>query len=187
MRLPPVLVTIIAKGLYRSLSGRGALVSDKPAETVAKLEKLLSLDLQRDEELAERAKSLLESRHSEIKAEKDVDYRQLLGKAKKELAAMEKFVPWGGPEKMSSDKIGQLSRDILEFIRSDDDIEYFMPPDSLKREIALAFEKEKARDNERMQKALLKVRSIKRNIPEGSGEFATLAEQFYREFLEKDR
>lgn len=152
-----------------------------------KIERLLTLDLQKDEELADRAKAELEGHHSMISAAKDVDYRSLLGKTKNKLAAAEGYVPWGGSEKIPPDKISQLSRDILDFFRSDEDLEYFVTADNLKREIAMAFEREKARDNERMRRALTKVTSIKRNIPEGSSEFVTLAEQFYREFLEKER
>lgn len=187
MRLPPVLVSIIAKGIFRTLTARGAISSDKPAETVSKLERLLALDLQKDEDIAERAKSMLESRYGEIKAVKDVDYRSLLGKAKKELAAREGFVPWGGTEKIPPEKVLQLSREVLAFFRADGDLEYFLPAENLRKEIALAFEKEKARDEERMRRAALKVSSIRRNIPEDSSEFVTLKEQFYREFLEKER
>lgn len=187
MRLPPVLVSIIAKGIFRTLSTRGAVSSEKPAETVSKIERILLLDLQKDEEIAERAKSMLESRYSEIKAVKDVDYRSLLGKAKKELAAKEGFVAWGGSEKIPPEKVLQLSREVLAFFKTDDDLEYFIPPENLRKEITLAFEKEKAKDNDRMRKAALKVASIKRNIPEDSSEFVTLKEQFYREFLEKER
>jgi uncharacterized protein len=187
MRLPPVLIAIIAKGIVKTLSVRGVIASEKPSDTISKLERLLNFDLQKDEELTNRAKSLLESRYDEIKALKDVDFRQLLGKAKKELAAKENFIPWGGSDKISPDKILQLSAEILEFFKRDEDLEYFVPPENLRREITLAFDKERMKDSGRIQKANAKVRSIKRNIPEGSSEFSTLAEQFYREFLEKER
>ncbi len=187
MRLPPALIEIIAKNVIRTLSSRGAISSDKPAETAARLVRLLNLDLQKDEAITEKAKSLLLSRDNEIRAVRDLDYRSLLAKAKKELAAQENFVPWGGAEKMTSDKVLHLSREVLELLKNDDDVEYFVSAENLKKEIALSLEKEKTRDNERMAKAAAKVRSIKRNIPEGSSEFVTLTEQFYREFLEKER
>lgn len=187
MRLPPALIEIIAKGVLRTLSSRGTVSSEKPSETAAKIQRLLELDLQRDETISEKAKSLLQSRHGEIESSRDIDYRSLLGRARNELAAKEGFVPWGGAEKISSDKVRQLAREILELLKGDDSVEYFTGAENLKREVALALEKEKARDNERMARATAKVRSIKRNIPEGSSEFVTLAEQFYREFLEKER
>jgi hypothetical protein len=187
VKLPPLLVSIISKGIFRTLSGRGLIVSGKPAETVLKLEKLLLLDLQKDEELTARAKALLESRLDEIKAAGDFDFRLLLSKAKNELASKERIVQWGGSEKIPSEKVLQLSKEILECFKKDDELEYFTSTDNLRKEIAFALEKEKARDKDREQRAAAKVISIKRNIPEGSSEFVTLAEQFYREFLEKER
>ncbi len=82
MRLPPALIEIIAKGVLRTLSSRGTVSSEKPSETAAKIQRLLELDLQRDETISEKAKSLLQSRHGEIESSRDIDYRSLLGRAR---------------------------------------------------------------------------------------------------------
>jgi len=186
MRLPNELVTIICRGILRQLIERKIISSENPKETQLKLEKIFKLDLEKDNYFTEKAKSILDSKLAEIKSQGAVDFRALLSKVKKELATKEKYVLWSGESKFPEDKVWQLSRDFAEFFKSDDQIEYFVKPDQLVKETVFAFKNEAQKDKKREDMALKKVLSIKRNIQEGTSEFETLKDVFYREFLTKE-
>lgn len=186
MRLPKELVTIVTRGILRHLIERKIISSENVRDTQQKLEKIVFLDLEKDEEFLREAKSVLDKKMAEIKEVKDLDYHLLLLKAKKEIASKENFVVWGGEGKFSTEKINQLSKDFANFFENDDLIEYYVKKEDLFKEIKRSFENEMNRDKKREIMAEEKVRSIKRNIAKGTSEYDTLKEQFYREFLSKE-
>lgn len=186
MRLPNELITIICRGILRQLLERKIISSENTKETLLKLEKILKTDLEKDSEYTERAKKVIDSKYGELKSQGDFDYRALLLKVKKDLASKDRYVLWSGESKFSEDKIWQLARDFADFFKSDDQIEYFVKFDQLVKEIVFAFKNEARKDQKREEMALKKVLSIKRNIQEGTSEFETLKDVFYREFLSKE-
>ncbi|MCX7830827.1 MAG: DUF507 family protein [Acidobacteria bacterium] len=186
MRLPNELITIICRGILRQLIERKVISTESTKETILKLEKIFKIDLEKDNFYTESAKKILESKYDEIKSQGTIDYRALLTKVKKEIASKDKYVLWSGESKFPEDKVWQLSRDFVEFFKSDDQIEYFVKPDQLVKEVVFAFKNEVKKDQKREEMALKKVLSIKRNIKEGTSEFETLKDVFYREFLSKE-
>lgn len=87
--------------------------------------------------------------------------------------------------KLSREKMQDLTTKIYGMFLKDPDIEYFVKDQDLRSHILKALEHEIAHDAQREDKAREKVRRIRRNIPEESGEFLALFQQFYRELLEK--
>lgn len=186
MKLPNELVKILCRGILRQLISRKIITSENLTDTLSKMEKIFKMDIDRDNQLTEKAKSIVDKELDKIKSKSDIDYRTLLLKVRKELAAKEKYILWSGESKFPEDKIWQLSRDFVEFFKSDNKIEYFVKPDQLTKEIVFAFTAEVAKDKNREERALKKVISIKRNIQEGTSEFESLKDVFYRELLEKE-
>ena len=86
---------------------------------------------------------------------------------------------------MSREKTQDLTTKIYGMFLKDADIEYFVKDQDFRTKILRAFEHEMAHDAAREEKAREKVRRIRRNIPEESGEFHALFQQFYRELVEK--
>ena len=87
--------------------------------------------------------------------------------------------------KLSREKLQSLAGQIHRLLLRDDDVEYFVKDEDLRLGILRALEREMAADEAREAKAREKVRSIRRNIPEGSSEFNELQRQFYQELLDK--
>ncbi len=87
--------------------------------------------------------------------------------------------------KLSREKMQNLTSQIYAMFLDDPDIEYFVKDQDLRNAILRALELEIAHDAAREEKARDKVRRIRRNIPEDSGEFHALFQQFYKELLDK--
>jgi hypothetical protein len=87
--------------------------------------------------------------------------------------------------KLSREKMQDLTTKIYGLFLRDPDVEYFVKEQDLRTVILRALELELARDAQREERAREKVRRIRRNIPEESGEFHALFQQFYRELLDK--
>jgi hypothetical protein len=78
-----------------------------------------------------------------------------------------------------------LTTKLFDMFLKDPDVEYFVKDQDLRNAVLRGLEHEMARDAAREEKAKEKVRRIRRNIPEESGEFHALFQQFYRELLDK--
>lgn len=186
MKLPNELVTIVCRGILKQLIARRIIFTENLNDTLSKMINIFKLDLDRDSHLTEKAKSIVDKELDKLKSKSNIDYRNFLLKVKKELAAKEKYILWVGDSKFPEEKIWQLSRDFTEFFKSDDKIEYFVKPEQLVKEIVFVFSAEALKDKKREERALNKVLSIKRNIKEGTSEFESLKDVFYRELLEKE-
>jgi hypothetical protein len=185
MRLPPHLVELLARRLLQGLSGKGIIASDHLERTIEKVGRLIAADLSVEDELAEQARLLLAGREEEIKG-RDLEYHALLSKAKAQLASQRGYVLSSGPDRLSREKIQDLTNQVMGLLLRDDDVEYFVKDQDLRLAILRGLEHELARDEARAEKARQKVRNIKRHIPEESAEFHTLFQQFYRELLDKE-
>jgi hypothetical protein len=185
MRLPPSLISILARRLVHGLITKGTIASDHPERTVEKVARLLTADLTIEDKIAEQARVLLLDRQEEIKG-KDLEYHALLAKAKAQLASQQGYVLSSGPGRLSREKIQDFTGQIFELLLRDDDVEYFVKDQDLRLAVLRGLEHELARDEARSEKARQKVRNIKRNIPEESPEFHALFMQFYRELLDKE-
>ena len=87
--------------------------------------------------------------------------------------------------KLSREKIQSLAGQLHRLLLNDRDVEYYVKEDDLRLAVLRALEHEIAQDEAREGRARLKVRSIKRHIPEDSPEFHALYMQFYKELLDK--
>lgn len=184
MRLPPPLVDLLARGVVNALITRGTLQSDHPPRTAEKVAKLLTADLKVEDEIAEGARLVL-AEHQAALRDNDLEYSRLLSKVKGELAAKRGYVLGTGPGKLPRDKVQSLASQIVALFLEDPDVEYFVKEADLRLSVVRALEDEVRRDALREERAKQKVRSIRRRIPEDSSEFHTLAQQFYRELLER--
>jgi len=184
MRLPPPLIDLVAKGLVNALITRGTLASDHPHQTVEKVARLIAADLRVEDEVTEAARLILDEHQAELRGG-DVEYSRLLGKVKGEVASQRGYLLGSGPGKLPRDKVQSLAGQIVDLFLADPDVEYFVKATDLRVSVTRALEDEMRRDGLREERARQKVRSIKRHIPEDSGEFHALFLQFYRELLDR--
>jgi hypothetical protein len=184
LRLPPPLIELVARRLVMGLIERGVIASDRPEKTVAAVAHLLSADLKVEDEITEEARQILLEHQGELKG-KDLEYHTLIAKAKAQIAARRKYVLSTGPGKLSREKMQDLTTQVFGLFLQDQDIEYFVKDQDLRNAVLRGLDHEMAHDAAREEKAREKVRRIRRNIPEESGEFHALYQQFYRELLDK--
>ncbi|MBN2368932.1 MAG: DUF507 family protein [Vicinamibacteria bacterium] len=83
--------------------------------------------------------------------------------------------------KLSREKILLLSHSILDYLNSDDEIEYFVDPQELRREIVHTITEEIKADENIDRLARKKIESQKRLILEGSEEWEILYRKYYEE------
>jgi hypothetical protein len=185
LRLPKPLIDILARRLVQSLLQAGTLSSEHPERTWEKVARLLQVDLEVEDALTEEARLLLAQHHAAVK-DSDAEMHRLLARMKGELAARRGYLLSTGPERLSRAKVLDLVRQIVALFLADPDVEYFVPEEKLRDAVQRAFEREMGRDEARRRTAREKVLKIRRGIPEGSGEFEALFQQFYRELLEKE-
>lgn len=185
MRLPQPLVEILGRRIVRSMLDGGVIASEHPDRTAEKVARLIARDLQVEDALTDEVRALLAEHHRAV-LQGDVEMHRLHAKMKGELAQRRGYVLSTGPDRLSREKILDLTLQIRALLLGDPDVEYFVKDEDLRSHIQRAFEREMARDAERERKARDKVLGIKRRIPEGSPEYQALYQQFYRELLEKE-
>ncbi|MCI4398324.1 MAG: DUF507 family protein [Acidobacteria bacterium] len=184
MRLPPPLIDLLARGLLRQLQERRVIACDHPRAAEEKVARLITEDLRIDDELTEEARLALVEHQKEM-AENEMEYGLLVTRVKAQLAAKRGYITGTGPGKLPRDKAQDLAARITRLFLQDPDVEYFVKEQELRASVLRAIEDEMRRDALREEKARQKVRSIKRNIPEESGEFHALFQQFYRELIDR--
>lgn len=89
--------------------------------------------------------------------------------------------------KLSREKILRLSHLILDYLNSDDEIEYFVEPQELRQEIVKMITAEIKADEAIDAMARHKIESQKRPILEGSEEWEILYRKYYDEEAGKHR
>ncbi len=185
MRLPPPLIELISRRALQSLTARGFIASDHPDRTAEKVARLISADLSVEDEITEEARLLLAEHQEKIKGG-DLEYHQLIARAKGQIAQRRGYLLSTGPGRLSREKQHDLAGKIFNLLLGDPDVEYFVKDQELRNQVLRALEMELAKDAAREVRARQKVLNIKRRIPEDSPEFHALFQQFYRELLDKE-
>jgi hypothetical protein len=185
MRLPPPLIELISRRALQSLAARGIITSDHPERTAERVARLISADLSMEDAITEEARLLLAEHQEQIRG-MDLEYHQLLARAKGQIAQRRGYLLSTGPGKLSREKLHDLAGKIFDLLLEDTDVEYFVKDQELRNQLLRALETELAKDTAREARARQKVLNIKRRIPEDSPEFHALFQQFYRELLDKE-
>ena len=83
--------------------------------------------------------------------------------------------------KLSREKILRLSHLILDYLRDDDRIEYYVEPQEIRQEVLKLIEGEMKNDEAIDALVRRKIETQKRQIPEGSDEWEILYRKYYEE------
>jgi hypothetical protein len=89
--------------------------------------------------------------------------------------------------KLSREKILRLSHQVLDYLNSDNGIEYFVDPQELRQEIVRLITEEMRTDERIDALVRRKLESQKRGIPEGSEEWDILYRKYYEEETARHR
>lgn len=160
-----------------------------PAAVSEAIAAVIEDDLSTEDRLNDEVRDLLDE-YSEYMRRENVSYQEMFRRIKNQLVAQRKIIRASGRDsgdkmKLSRDKVNDLSHKIVTALRKSRDVRVRKDPNEVRlalvREITDILQMEDRVD----QAARAKIRSQKRDIPEGGEEFDLLLRRYYAEELRK--
>ena len=188
MLLPREFVTYLSRQIVRRLSP-GTIETHTPEKVVELVHSLISDELASEDKLNEEVRDILEQ-YSDYMRREGVSYQEMFRKAKNQLVQQRKIVKASGRDtgdamKLSRDKITDISHKLIAVMRKSRDLRVKKDTNDARLEIVKAFTEILQVEEKADRAARDKVRSMKRDIPEGSEEWDILQKRYYAEELKK--
>jgi hypothetical protein len=188
MLLPREFVTYLSRQIVRRLSP-GTIETHTPEKVVELVHSLISDELASEDKLNEEVRDILEQ-YSDYMRREGVSYQEMFRKAKNQLVQQRKIVKASGRDtgdamKLSRDKITDISHKLIAVMRKSRDLRIKKDTNDARLEIVKAFTEILQVEEKADRAARDKVRSMKRDIPEGSEEWDILQKRYYAEELKK--
>jgi hypothetical protein len=188
MLLPREFVTYLSRQIVRRLTP--ATIETPAPDRVAELiDQVVSEELAAEDKLNDEVRDLLDQ-YSEYMRREGVSYQDMFRKIKNTMVQQRKIVRASGRDtgdnmKLSRDKITDISHKLITAMRKSRDLRMKRDQNDARLEIVKAFT-EILQIEERADRAARdKVRSIKRDVPEGSEEWDILHRRYYSEELKR--
>jgi hypothetical protein len=160
-----------------------------PQNVVEMVGNLITEEMEAEDSLNDEVREIL-NQYSEYMRREGVSYQEMFRKAKNQLIAQRKIVKASGRDtgdamKLSRDKITDISHKLVTALKKSRDVRVKKQPNEVRLEIVRAIT-DVLQIEDRADKASRdKVRSMKREINEGSEEFELLQRKYYAEELKK--
>jgi hypothetical protein len=160
-----------------------------PQNVVEMVSNLITDEMEAEDRLNDEVREIL-NQYSEYMRREGVSYQEMFRKAKNQLIAQRKIVKASGRDtgdsmKLSRDKITDISHKLVTALKKSRDVRVKKQPNEVRLEIVRAMT-DVLQIEDRADKASRdKVRSMKREINEGSEEFELLQRKYYAEELKK--
>ena len=189
MLLARELVTYISKQLVKSLTP-GMVETPSPDLLVERVDNVISEELAVEDRLNDEVRDLL-SQYSEYMRREGVSYQEMFRKIKNTMVAQRKIVrasgrDTGDPMKLSRDKISEISHKIVEMLRKNREIRLKnKDTNAVRLEIVRLMTDLLVAEDKVDRAARAKIRTQKREVPEGSEEWDLLHRKYYAEELKK--
>jgi hypothetical protein len=188
MLLPREFVTYLSRQIVRRLSP-GTIETQSPEKVVELIHNLIADELDAEDKLNDEVREKLEE-YSDYMRREGISYQEMFRKAKNALVREKKIVKASGRDtgdamKLSRDKITDISHKLMPVLRKSRDLRIKKDLNDARLEVVKAFT-DILQVEERADRASRdKVRSIKRDVPEGSEEWDILQKRYYSEELRK--
>jgi uncharacterized protein len=188
MLLPREFVAYLSRQIVRRLSP--ATIETHSPENVAELvSAIVTNELNAEDKLNDEVRDLLEQ-YSDYMRKEGVSYQDMFRKIKNTTVQQRKIVRASGRDtgdqmKLSRDKITDISHKLIAALRRSRDLRVKKEPNDARLEIVKAFTDILQVEEKADRAARDKVRSVKRDIPEGSEEWDILQRRYYSEELKK--
>jgi uncharacterized protein len=188
MLLPREFVGYLSRQIVRRLSP--ATIETHSPEKVAELVTAIVTDeLNAEDKLNDEVRDLLEQ-YSDYMRKEGVSYQDMFRKIKNTMVQQRKIVRASGRDtgdqmKLSRDKITDISHKLITAMRKSRDLRVKKDQNDARLEIVKAFTDILQVEEKADRAARDKVRSVKRDIPEGSEEWDILQKRYYAEELKK--
>jgi len=186
--LPREFVAYLSRQIVRRLSP-GTIETHSPEKVTELVHSIISGELDAEDKLNDEVRDILEQ-YSDYMRREGVSYQEMFRKAKNTLVQQRKIVRASGRDtgdamKLSRDKITDVSHKLIVALKKSRDLRLKKDQNDARLEIVKAFT-EILQVEERADRAARdKVRSIKRDISEGSEEWDILQRRYYADELKK--
>src|SRR5215470_3404562 len=189
MLLAKEVVSYISKQLVKSLTP-GTIETPNPDLVAEKIAEVISEELAVEDRLNDEVRDLL-SQYSEYMRREGVSYQEMFRRIKNTLISQRKVIRASGRDsgdamKLSRDKVTDISHKIVDMLRKSRDLRLKnKDSNSVRLELVRVMTELLTAEDKVDRAARLKIRSQKREIPEGTEEWDLLHRRYYAEELKK--
>jgi len=189
MLLAREFVTYISKQIVKSLTS-GTIETSNPDLVAERIAEVISEELSAEDRLNDEVRDLL-SQYSEYMRREGVSYQEMFRRIKNTLISQRKVVKASGRDtgdamKLSRDKVTDISHKIVEMLRKSRELRLRnKDTNAVRLEIVRQMTDVLMTEDKVDRAARAKVRTLKRDIPEGSEEWDLLLRRYYSEELKK--
>ena len=188
MLLPREFVTYLSRQIVRRLAP-GTIETAVPERVAELVNDLIAEELDAEDRLNDEVRDKLED-YSDYMRREGISYQDMFRKAKNAMVQQRKIVRASGRDtgdqmKLSRDKITDISHKLITAMRKSRDLRMKKDPNDARLEIVKVFTDILQLEDKSDRASKDKVRSMKRDIPEGSEEWDILQKRYYAEELKK--
>jgi hypothetical protein len=188
MLLPREFVTYLSRQIVQRISGT-AIDTQQPVRVAEIVDNLINDEMAAEDRLNDEVRDLLED-YSDYMRKEGISYQDMFRKIKNTLIQKKKIVRASGRDtgdsmKLSRDKITDISHKLVALMRKSRDLRLKKDQNDVRLDIVKAFTEILQVEEKADRASRDKVRSVKRDIPEGSEEFDILQKKYYAEELKK--
>ena len=188
MLLARELVTYLSRQLVGRLAPRLIEVSN-PQAAGDVIHSVVLDELEQEDRMNEEVREIL-SQYGDYMRKEGVSYQEMFKKIKNQLVKERKIVRASGRDtgdgmKLSRDKITDISHKMVDKFKKTREFRLKKDHNEIRLEIVKAFTEALLIEDKADRASRLKVRSQKRDIPEGSEEFDILQKRYYSEEMRK--
>jgi hypothetical protein len=188
MLLAREFVSYLSRQIVRKLSP-GVLETVNPQAVSELITGIITEELTEEDRLNDEVRDIL-GQYSDYMRREGVSYQEMFRRTKNTLIAQRKVIRASGRDsgdqmKLSRDKITDMSHKIVTSLRKSRELRVKRDPNEVRLEIVRAMTELLTAEEKVDRVARDKVRSQKREIPEGSEEWDLLHKRYYAEELKK--
>ena len=188
MLLAREFVSYLSRQIVRKLTPQ-ILETPNPQAAVEIIDHIITEELTIEDRLNDEVREILQQ-YSEYMRREGVSYQEMFRKIKNTLVAQRKVIRASGRDshdqmKLSRDKITDMSHKIVAALRKSRELRVKQDPNEVRLEIVRAMTELLTAEDKVDRMAREKVRSQKREIPEGSEEWDLLHRRYYADELKK--
>lgn len=188
MLLAREIVAYLSRQLTAKLSTALIEIAN-PAAVNELIHTVITEDLSVEDRLNDEVRELLEQ-YSVYMSNNGISYSEMFRKIKNQLIQQKKVVrasgrDTGDPMKLSRDKINEISHKIVLALKKSRDCRLRKDPNDLRLEVVRVISELLMQEDKADKDSRAKIRTMKKEVPEGTEEWDLLHKRFYAEELKK--
>jgi len=188
MLLAREFVTYLARQVVRKLTP-GFIETPSPQRVVELIDGVISEDLQVEDRLNDEVREIL-GQYADYMRREGVSYQDMFRKTKNTLISQRKIVRAAGRDtgdnmKLSRDKITEVSHKVINEMKKSREVRLRKDANEIRLAIVKAISEILLMEEKAERASRDKIRTQKRDIPEGSEEWDLLHRRYYAEELKK--